>query len=375
MRRVTAPLRTIAFDALFLDPGVSGGPETVMRGLVPAVAAADPRLEITVVTSRRGAVALRADGWSDFTRLVALQSDDDTRVRKLVAQQLMLPPLARERGWQLVHSLSNLGPVRLGSPLVLTVFDVIFLRQRTMSAVSRLSIGAVVRAASARADAIVTMSEVSRTQIVEDLLVDPAHVFVVRGPGRAPGPGSDCRLLRARLGLDGRRVILNVGAKRAHKNQRLLVEALAQLPGDVALVLAGHDGGEAAALRAHAARSPAGDRVVQLDYVSDPDMEALYSLAACVALPTRAEGYGLPVLEAMLRGTPVACSDLPVLRELGGDAVAYFDPDDAADCAAAIGCALCDSGLAELGRARAAQFSWPRAAERHLEIYERCTSG
>lgn len=371
---MTTAMRAIAFDALFLDPRVSGGPETVLRGLVPAVAAAAPGLDITVVTSRRGAAVLHADGWGAFARIVSLPSDDDTRVRKLVAQQLMLARLARERGWDLVHSLSNLGPVRIGVPLVLTVYDVIFLRQRTMSAVSRASIGAVVRAAAPRAAALVTMSEASRVEIVEYLDVDSARVFVIPGPGRPPGPAADAGALRARLGLDGRRIVLNVAAKRAHKNQALLVRALEQLPSDVALVLAGHDGGESRALRAQAASSPVADRIVQLDYVSDPELEALYALAGCVALPTRAEGYGLPVLEAMQRGTPVACSDLPVLREIGGDAVAYFDPSDASGCAAAIVRVLDDPQLIDRGLRRATRFSWSTAAQRHLEIYARCTS-
>ena len=364
----------IGFDALFLDPGVSGGPETVMRGLVPAIAAADPGLEITVATSRRGARSLLDDGWGDWARILALPSDDDTRVRKLVTQQLMLARLARERGWQLVHSLSNLGPVRIGVPLVLTVFDVIFLREQTMSALSRLSIGMVVRAAAPRAAAVVTMSQFSRVEILEVLRVDPERVFVVPGPGRPPGPVADPEALRARLGLDGRRVVLNVAAKRTHKNQGLLVRAIERLPDDVALVLAGVDGGAGAALRAAADASPARARIVWLDYVPDPELEALYTLAGCVAIPTRAEGYGLPVLEAFARGRAVACSDLPVLRELGGDVAVYFDPDDAGGCAAAIASALSDRSLAARGIERASRFDSRRAAELHLEIYRRCMS-
>ena len=93
-------IRRLAYDALFLDPGVSGGPETVMRGLLPAIAAADPAVEITIAASGRGARALRADGWSDWARILALPAEDDTRVRKLYAQQLMLDRLAGERGWE-----------------------------------------------------------------------------------------------------------------------------------------------------------------------------------------------------------------------------------------------------------------------------------
>jgi glycosyltransferase involved in cell wall biosynthesis len=257
---------------------------------------------------------------------------------------------------------------------VLTLYDVIFLRERTMSAVSRLSIGAVVRAAAPRAAAVVTMSQASRAAIVEDLRVDPARVFVIPAPGRPPGPAADAEALRERLGLGGRRVVLNVAAKRTHKNQALLLHALALLPSDVALVLAGRDDGEGAALRALAASLSVGKRVVLLDYVPDDELEALYALAGCVALPTKAEGYGLPVLEAMQRGTPVACSDLPVLHEVGGDAVAYFDPTDPAAAASAIEHALTGPGLAARGRAQGARFSWESAAQRHLEIYERCTS-
>ena len=345
-----------------------------MRGLVPAVAAARPGLEITVVTSRRGAAALRADGWGDFGRIVSLPSDDNTRLRKLVTQQLMLGRLARERGCQLVHSLSNLAPVRPLVPLVLTVFDVIFLRERTMNALSRLSIGAIVRAAAPRAAAIVTMSQSSRAQIIDDLRVDPARVFIVATPGRPPGPAAANDALGAGLRAAGRRVVLNVAAKRTHKNQALLVGALAHMADDVVLIVAGLDGGEGNALRLLADASPARERIILLDYVADAELEALYALAGCVAIPTRAEGYGLPVLEAMARGTPVACSDLPVLHELGGDAVVYFDPDDAAGCAAAIERALVDRSLVARGLARAALFTWPNAAERHLEIYERCTS-
>lgn len=369
----TPPRAAIAFDALFLDPGVTGGPETVLRGLVPAVATLRPEFDITVVTSRRGASALREDGWTEFARIVSLPSDDDRRVRKVVAQQLMLARLARQRGWQLVHSLSNLGPIRISPPLVLTVYDVMFLRQPTMRGVSRMAIGAFVRLAAPRAAAVVTMSESSRAEILADLRVDPARVFLIRTPGRPLGAAADPAVLRARLGLEGRRIVLNVGAKRRHKNQALLIRAVERLPPDVALVIVGHDGGEGASLRQLAAESAVGDRIFQLDYVPDDELEALYAMAACVALPTRAEGYGLPMLEAMQRGIPVACSDLPVLREIGADAVVYFDPSDPAAAAQAINCAL-TGGFAARGRVQAARFSWASAARHHVDIYERCMS-
>ena len=80
--------------------------------------------------------------------------------------------------------------------------------------------------------------------------------------------------------------------------------------------------------------------VVFADYVPDAELEALWGMAGCAAFPTRAEGFGMPVLEALARGVPVACSDLAVLREIGGDLPRFFDPDDPADAARKVAEAL-----------------------------------
>ena len=106
------------------------------------------------------------------------------------------------------------------------------------------------------------------------------------------------------------------------------------------------------------------------------ELDGLYALAGCVALPTLYEGFGLPVLEAMARGVPVACSDLPVLHEAAGPAAVYFDPHAPADIARGDrarawqrrprGAAARAEGIV-----RAAGFSWAAAAEATLESYRR----
>src|SRR3954447_19540960 len=211
--------------------------------------------------------------------------DYDERVPKLLAQQVALPRLARRRGWSVLHSLANLAPVAARVPLVVTLHDVLPLRERTMSYVSRTSIGLVIRLTAPRACVVVTIAGATRDDILSTLRLDQRRVVVVHnGPGRSVGRAAKPQALARRLGLTGRRVVLNVAAKRAHKNQRLLLEAAPRLPEDVVVLLVGHDDGDGPFLRARAQELGIAERVIQLDYVPDKELEALYALAACVAL-------------------------------------------------------------------------------------------
>jgi glycosyltransferase involved in cell wall biosynthesis len=366
--------RHVGFGALFLDPGVSGGPETYLRGLIPAMASQFPALELSVFTTRRGAAALRADGWTDFARVVALPFDEGQRVRRLVAEQLGVVAAARRRGVDLLHSLASTGPALApGLRSVVTLHDVTFFRLQTFRRSTTLALRASVAAAARGADVLVTGSAAARDEVCDELGIDARRFVVVpHGPGRPVTVAATAeRPLRKRLGLDGRRLVLCVGALRPHKNQRQLVEALPQLPGDVAVVLAGVHELHADALGPLADRLGVADRLRMPGYLPDADVESLWRLAACVAFPTRAEGFGLPVLEAMRRGVPVACSDLPVLREVGGDVAHYFPLDDPVATAAAINAAIADGDAARRGPERAAGFSWEAAARGTYGAYQR----
>jgi glycosyltransferase involved in cell wall biosynthesis len=171
--------------------------------------------------------------------------------------------------------------------------------------------------------------------------------------------------------LENSRVVLCLAAKRPHKNQALLIRALEELPSDVRVVCAGYDDGYEEELRALAAELGMTDRVRLPGYVDDADLEALWKVADCAAFPTFAEGFGLPVLEAMHRGVPVACSDIPVLREVAEPAALFFDPRTPHSAAEAIAEALGNLRLANAGRRHAARFSWEAAARSTFEVYER----
>jgi glycosyltransferase involved in cell wall biosynthesis len=370
---MSSPVRHVALNALFLAPNASGGPETYMRGLVPALASEFPDTRFTVVTTRAGAAKLRGDGWTDFAGIVELPADEGETAKRTWAEQVLLPRAARELDADVLHSLASVAPVAPRMKAVITLHDVTFLRIRTFGAVTTAGMRAIVTTAARRADALVTGSAAARDEIAERLGIAPdrfivAHHGAGRPPDVEPAPEDE---VRRRYGLKRPRIVLCVGAKRPHKNQELLVRALDHLPDDVGLVLAGHAEPYEAKLQELVASGGHADRVSMPGYVPDADLESLWRLAGCIAFPTLGEGFGLPVVEAMGRGVAVACSDIDVLREVGGDVAHYFDPHDPAGAAAAITAAMDDPDAAERGRSHAAAFTWENSARVTFEAYER----
>jgi glycosyltransferase involved in cell wall biosynthesis len=225
---------------------------------------------------------------------------------------------------------------------------------------------------------ILAISEAASADIASTLHLDPAKFDVAplgieRPPPRA---ATDSRAVRERLALGPEEIVLCVAAKRAHKNLRGLIRAVALL-GDMSfqLVLPGSPNEYERELRALAAELGVQERVRFPGWISDDDLEDLYAAAACFVLPSFQEGFGLPLLEAMARGVPVACSDTSSLPEVAGDAALFFDPLDQAQIAEQIRRLLSEpelaKTLAERGLKRCELFTWRRTAELTLESYRR----
>jgi glycosyltransferase involved in cell wall biosynthesis len=365
--------RHVLLNALYLAPGVSGGPETYLRGLVPAMAHEFPELRLTVATTPSGAAALGADGWGQFANVLALPCEDGDRLRRQWAEQVLLPRAARTVSAEIVHSLASIAPVYAGARSVVTLHDVTFLLRPTFGRLTTWGMGVLVRSAARRADGLITGTAAAREEICSVLGVDPARFDVIHhGHELARAvPHTAAATLRARYEINDLRVVLCVAAKRPHKNQALLIQAAQLLDADTAIVLAGHAEPYELELRALARELAVEDRIRFVGYVSAEDLEGLWRLADCAAFPTLGEGFGIPVIEALAHGVAVAASDIPVLREIGGGLPHYFDPHDSADCARAIRAALDDAGAARLGPAHAARFTWSAAARATFEVYER----
>jgi len=364
----------VALNAMFLDPGASGGPETYLRELARALPAAVPELELEILTTRRGAAALRADG---FAGVVALPADESQRLRRLAAELVLAPRVARRRGADVLHSLASIGPVWTpGVAHVVTIHDVTFFRMRTFGTVTTVAMKQLMTRAARNADALIAPAADGADDMAPALGVPREKVTVVpHGAGRVsdvePAPED---AVRDHYALGRRRVVLCVASKRPHKNQELLVRAAAGLPDDVVVVLAGHPEPYDAILRELAAELGVTDRVVFADYVPDAELETLWRIAACAAFPTLAEGFGIPVVEALGRGVPIACSDIAVLHEVGGDVPHYFDPRDPAAAVAAIEAAIGDDDARSTGPSRAAGFSWEAAARATYAVYEQAVA-
>jgi glycosyltransferase involved in cell wall biosynthesis len=164
--------------------------------------------------------------------------------------------------------------------------------------------------------------------------------------------------------------VLYSGAVEPHKNAAVALEAIAAAEPGVRLVMAGPwSARRAARLRGHAARVGADGRVDWLGYVPPGRLAALRAGAAAVLVPSRKEGFGFPVLEAMAAGVPVLASATPALREVGGDAAAaYLPPADAGawgrEISRLAGAPAAERvRLADAGRRRAGEFTWARTAE------------
>jgi glycosyltransferase involved in cell wall biosynthesis len=280
----------------------------------------------------------------------------------------------------LLHSLGTTSPVATRCPRVVTVHDLIYLHYpATFPVAARIALKAIVGPGARRAQRVIADSQAGKEDIAAHLGVPSARIDVAHLGCNitrvAPTPEGE---VRERLGLAGYRVCLCVSAALVHKNLEALIEAFARIAGvrtDVALVIAGHAGREQERLRAVAAATGYEPRVILTGWISDPDLEALYSLATCCVYPSLLEGFGLPLLEAMARGVPVACADAASLPEVAGGAADLFDGRDVVSIARAIERLLDDgphvADLVERGLARVGHFTWQRCAIATLASYER----
>jgi glycosyltransferase involved in cell wall biosynthesis len=357
-----------------------GGIETYVRSLLPALLEVAPALELSVFVNESGKELLGREPWADGVRLIT-HPLLGRRYTRALTELTVLGRLASRSGVDVLHSVALTGPLVTRPAHVLTVGDVTWNRHPDPSELRTVRLWRViVPPVARRADRVLTYAEASRGEIAEDLRVSPAHIDAVPlGPGADSGAeptGED--ELRSRLELGSGPIVLAVSALKEHKNVGRLIEAMATVRRTVAgavLVVPANPTPLQAELEELARQLGLADGVVFPGWISNSDLEGLYRHATCLAFPSEREGFGLPVLEAMRRGLPVACSNTSSLPEVGGEAVLYFDPLRVEEIANAVSALLTDRRLAaelvQKGAERQSEFTWHRTAEETLESYER----
>jgi glycosyltransferase involved in cell wall biosynthesis len=371
----------VGLDLLFLIAGESGGRETYARELISAMFTREPGLRATAFVSRDAGV--EAHELPEGVGLVRLPVSTRRVEQWAFGEFAMLPAAAARAGVDVLHSLANFGPVVSGTRRVLTVHD---LQYRAlpdlMPASRRIGTAAMMGLAVRRAHRIIAVSHFARDELVRELSVAPQRIEVItNGLGTRPaGPPTDAARVRDRLKLGAGQVAVTVGSNLPHKNLLVLFTAMALIPPEQRPVLVLAGGGTDAPELATAAYAAGVLPDVRLaGYLQPADLEGLYAVAAGLVLPTRYEGFGLPVLEAFERGVPVACSGIAPLREVAGDAAVYFAPDRPEQIADAIIALLAEGPrrrtLIASGRARAQSFSWDAAAAATLDCYTRVVGG
>ncbi|MDA1185731.1 MAG: glycosyltransferase family 1 protein [Acidobacteria bacterium] len=265
----------------------------------------------------------------------------------------------------IVHAAHPLLIPSTSAAQVVTVHDLFFLTEpRSTRAEVRRDYPDLAARHVRRADAVVANSHDTASQIARAFGVDSTRIHVC-----SPGPPAWQSLGRApNVPPDG--YVLFVGTLEARKNIGVLLDAYAALVErdhrTPPLVLAGRATPDATGWLDRLSRAPLAGRVRHLGYVPDAEREATYAGARLLVMPSRYEGFGIPVLEAMSAGVPVVAADRGALPEVLGDAGTLVDPDDAEALATAMHRSLTDDAFAtacaQRGLERAREFSWERAA-------------
>jgi len=296
-----------------------------------------------------------------------------------VTAQMAVPSLAK--GATLLHCPHYDIPVLYPGAMSVTIHDVTHLLDPAFkSAKSLILAKSLMKAAVTKARRVITISQYSKQAILEQLGANENKISVIyryASPVFAPMPRDEANhMVRRELRL-GREFFLFVGTPKPHKNLPVLFEAFALLRSRKEhtpdLVVIGRDKNNEHELRKLAVRLGIQPSVRWIHAISDELLCACYSAAEATILPSRQEGFGLPVIESMACGTPVICSNAASLAEVAGGCALLFDPSSAEECCEQMSRVL-DSpqlraDLRENGLKRARYFDAQTAIKEHAQIF------
>ncbi len=383
----------VAVNTLFLIPGEVGGSETYLRETLLAVAREHESIDLVLVANQEN-VSLLRDQFGAFPQCSVhlLPVRAANRYMRIVAEQTRLPWLLRKLKPDLLWSPGYTMPFWAPCRQVVSILDMQYhSHPDDLTRIARWTTHALVTMAARRADRLLTISEFSRREIIKHtgcpveriavthLGVDPAFGSSPQPATRNPQPATcnpqpaTCNLQPATRNLQPatrnlQPYILSVANSYPHKNLHQLIDAFARVQDEIPhrLVLVGCPRlGEPQVLRA--LENVPRERVQRVSGISREALISLYQSADVFVFPSLYEGFGLPVLEAMMAGVPVVTTRAGSIPEVGGDAVVYASGQSAEDLASMIRTVLAWSVKErrvriEEARRHASQFTWAMTA-------------
>lgn len=361
----------IGVNALYLLPGKVGGSEIYVRNLVKWLPRAGSKDEFIIYVNRESAGVF--EEVPGAVKVVRCNVSASNRPARILYEQTVLPFLAARHGLDALLSAGMTGPFVSTVPGFTMIYDLQHVNQpQNFGKLYLLFLKSIIYMSAKRADAVLTLSEKSKRDIVKHYGISPEKVYVTylasdRAVFRGRGD-EEVSAVRKKYDLPPS-FALYIASSLPHKNYERLLQAFRIVKGrrkDLKLVLIGaRDYGHDIIKKKIEELGLAGE-VVFLGWLPFEDIPVIYSAADLFVFPSLHEGFGIPVLEAMASGVPVVCSDIEPLDEVAGSAARLVDPLDAESIAKGMCDVLENRQLRERlvadGFERAASFSWEKTA-------------
>ena len=368
-------MRTVGINLLWMVPGVVGGSETYTTRLLHGIIERESGLRYILFALPQFSNAHPELASSFEVHHAPLTGQ--WKSFRVAGETTWLAMQSRRMGIELLHHAGGIVPIMSSRRPVLTIHDLQYLFYPEYFTRTKLNyLKRMVPRSAEAARLILTPSEFTRRTVIERLNIDPSIVIVVPHGISLREDKVDTSDLRERFDIPGP-YFLYPAATYPHKNHLVLLEAFANLLNvhpDATLVFTGAKAWEewsiAKEMRDRILQTAHSlgifDRVKMLGYVASRDLDGLYQEATATTFPSRFEGFGAPVLEAMSRACPVIASNVTALPEVVRDAGCLVSPDNVEEWTQAMRDMLEDdelrSRLAKAGPERARVFSWTRSA-------------
>ena len=359
--------KRIGINALYLIPGGVGGTEIYLRELLKALAqldsGSDTQNEYFIFANLETTADLIPKQANFHWKPQAIHARN--RVARILWEQIALPIEASRYRLDVVFNPGFTAPIFARCPNVTVFHDLQHKRHPEYFRWFDLPFWRMLLWMSAhRSRTLIAVSQATREDLEHYYPFTKGRVEVI-----PHGVNEDFFALdRSKAESD----LLCVSTLHPHKNLERLIRAFVSKPRDFKLILAGMRGFHADVIDGLIAELKCADRVRVTGWIPRDELMQLYATARAFIYPSTFEGFGMPVLEAMAAGIPVACSSIPPLKEVAGDTALFFDPLDEAAISDAIDRIMSDEALrarvTQSGRDRSSEFTWARAAEATCKV-------